>query len=86
MDSDLMERVGRIVSEKVLLDVDPVTTDLLAIGALDSLTVVELLAQLQDAFDVSFDFESLEVEDFRTVARIAALVASRRRRGTAEAG
>ena len=75
VDLSLLERVRQIVSEKLLVQVDSVDADLLERGALDSLILVELLTQLEVSFGVSLGFESLELDDLRTINRIAALVA-----------
>jgi hypothetical protein len=52
--------------------------DLLDTGLVDSVSLVELLLTLEQAFDISLPLEDLEMEDFRTVARIAELVARTR--------
>jgi acyl carrier protein len=45
--------------------------------ALDSFALVELLATLEDEFDVEIPVEDLEVDHFRTARCIAALIAAR---------
>jgi len=73
--SSFLEKVRQIVSERLLVEVESVDTDLLERGALDSLSLVELLAQLERTFSVNLVFADLEIDDLRTVNRIAALVA-----------
>lgn len=75
VDLSLLEKVQQIVSERLLVQVDSVDTDLLEKGALDSLSLVELLADLERTFGVNLVFADLEIDDLRTVNRIAALVA-----------
>ena len=75
VDLSLLEKVRQIVSERLLVQVDSVDTDLLEKGALDSLSLVELLADLERTFDVNLVFADLEIDDLRTVNRITALVA-----------
>lgn len=75
VDFSLLENVRQIVSERLLVQVDSVDTDLLEKGALDSLSLVELLADLERTFGVNLVFADLEIDDLRTVNRIAALVA-----------
>jgi D-alanine--poly(phosphoribitol) ligase subunit 2 len=45
--------------------------DLLEARLVDSLRVVDLVLALEDRFGVSLPFEELEIEDFRTVSRLA---------------
>jgi acyl carrier protein len=45
--------------------------DLLEGRLVDSLKIVDLVLQLEQRFGVSLVFEELEIEDFRTVARLA---------------
>jgi acyl carrier protein len=45
--------------------------DLLEARFVDSLRVVELVLEIEQRFGVSLPFEELEIEDFRTVSRLA---------------
>jgi acyl carrier protein len=45
--------------------------DLLEGRLVDSLKIVDLVLELEQRFGVSLVFEELEIEDFRTVSRIA---------------
>jgi D-alanine--poly(phosphoribitol) ligase subunit 2 len=56
--------------------------DLLQSGLLDSLGIVELLLRLEARFGVSLSLADLDVDDFRTVSSIAAVVAVRLPRST----
>ena len=49
--------------------------DLLESGLVDSVRIVELVLEIEQRFDVSLPFEELEIEDFRTVARLADRIA-----------
>jgi acyl carrier protein len=52
-------------------------------GLLDSLALVTLLFEMEVEFGMQFPLDSLEIEDFRTIERIAALVtAGPEERGT----
>ncbi len=48
--------------------------DIIDGGLLDSLALVTLLFEMEVEFGVQFPLDSLEIEDFRTIERIAALV------------
>jgi acyl carrier protein len=41
----------------------------------DSVKIVELVLELEQRFGVSLPFEELEIEDFRTVPRLAERIA-----------
>ena len=45
--------------------------DLLETGLVDSIKIIELVLELEQRFGVSLPFEELEIEDFRTVAKLA---------------
>jgi len=76
VDADLTARVSAIFSEVLHVEVASTETDLFEAGLLDSLAFVELLLQLERVFGVTTSLEDLELDHFRTIARIAALVSS----------
>jgi len=73
----LQQQVTSLFSEKLNLDVASAETDLLETGLLDSLALVELLAQLEESFDVSISTDDLELENFRSITNIAVFVMQR---------
>ena len=75
----LQDRVAAIFTETLKINVPSYDTDLLATGLLDSLGFVELLLQLERNLGVHLAIESLEPDDFRSIARIAVFVEQQRR-------
>jgi acyl carrier protein len=81
--TDMIEHHGvhqeltKLFARKLNLNVPAVDTDLVETGLLDSLTLVELLAQLEETFGVSISTDDLEFENFRSIASIAAFVTQR---------
>ncbi len=73
---EIVARIRRILRERVNVDVPDADTDLLDTGLLDSMTLVELLAELEKEFGIPIDIAELELDDLRTVARIGAFVAA----------
>jgi acyl carrier protein len=71
------QKLTDLFARKLNLEVASVDTDLIATGLLDSLTLVELLAQLEEVFGVSISADDLELEDFRSIASIAGFVTLR---------
>jgi D-alanine--poly(phosphoribitol) ligase subunit 2 len=73
----LADRIGRIVSDTLHLEVPSADVDLFETGVLDSLAFVELLLQLEREFGVSVTLDELEVDNFRSIERIAGFVEAR---------
>lgn len=73
----LRDEIGRLFTDALHLDVPSADADLFETGILDSLAFVELLLQLEQRFSVTTSVDDLELENFKSVARIADFVASR---------
>jgi acyl carrier protein len=61
------------------IEVPGVDVDVIETGLLDSLGLVVLVSELEVRFGVRIPFETLEVDQFRTVRSIAELVAAEER-------
>lgn len=70
-------QLTQIFAEKLHVDVPSLDTDLLEEGLLDSLSFVDLLLCLEQEFGTVITLEDLELDNFRSVARIAEFVANR---------
>lgn len=70
----IVERLGALFSERFQIQVPSTDTDLLETGILDSLQLVELLLQLEKDFGYRIDIETMELDDLRTLARLARAV------------
>ena len=70
----MRERILEVLRGELNLDVPGVETDLLATGLLDSLALVDLLARLEQLTGVRIPLDRLELDDFRTVDRIAGML------------
>jgi acyl carrier protein len=71
------QKLTELFAKKLNLEVSSVDTDLVETGLLDSLALIELLAQLEETFGVSVSTDDLELENFRSIASIAGFVARR---------
>lgn len=71
----IIARVTEIVAEVIDLEVVSEETDLFEVARIDSLALVELIFALEQEFGVSLPLETLDVEHFRSVRAISALVA-----------
>ena len=80
----LARHITDLIAEKLLVEVVSSEDDLLASGVLDSLTLVQLLLDLEQRFGVTIPLEELEIDDFRSVTSIAHLVHRRKQITLAE--
>jgi acyl carrier protein len=70
---DRIDRIDRIFREALNVDVPSSTTDVITAGLLDSLAVVTLLFEVEREFDLRIPPEDVDIENLRTIDRIAAL-------------
>lgn len=61
------------------IEVPGVEVDVIETGLLDSLGLVVLVSELEERFGVRIPFETLDVDQFRTVKSIGELVAAEER-------
>jgi acyl carrier protein len=69
------EQVRQLFLEILSIQVPSDETDLIEGGFLDSLALVELLFELELRLGVSVPLDTLEIDDFRTISRIAGVIA-----------
>jgi methoxymalonate biosynthesis acyl carrier protein len=67
--------IRRVLSEKMYVEVGSPDADLLATGVLDSLALIQLLVHLEEEFGVKIALDQIEIEDLRSTASIAKLIA-----------
>lgn len=72
--AEIERQVTEIVREALHAEVDSVDADLLEGSVIDSLAFIELLFELQVRFGVEIPMDDLEIENFRTIHRIARFV------------
>ena len=76
-DGGVADRLTRIFPEALHIDAPSIDADLFDSGVLDSLAFVELLLRLEQEFGVSVSVDDLELDNFRTIGRIAQFVEAR---------
>lgn len=73
-----MERQTRIiamlknVNDKI--EVENANVSLIENGLIDSLSIVQLIGEIEDTFDIELDDEDMTIENFATVVAIETLV------------
>jgi len=68
------ERIGELVRDTLGVHAPGADVDLIETGLIDSLALVTLIAELELEYDMQFPLESFDVEDFRTLESMAAVV------------
>jgi methoxymalonate biosynthesis acyl carrier protein len=77
-DAALSDEVRLLFREVLTIDVPADDTDLIEGAILDSLALVELLFEIERRMGISLMLDDLEIENFRTVERIAEVIAAAR--------
>lgn len=70
----VMEQLAALFTDTFHIELPSADADLLDGGILDSFQLVELLAAIEQRFGVTIDIDHLELDDLRSLARIARLV------------
>lgn len=69
-----LERLRSLFFQHFHIEVPSPDTDLLETGMLDSLQLVDLLLLIEEEFGRRLSLEAIELDDLRTLARLAQLV------------
>jgi acyl carrier protein len=73
----LEPKVSQLLRDHLSIDVPSPETDLIAMGALDSLALVELLLKIEENLGVAIAVDEIDLNDLRSVRSISALVSRR---------
>jgi len=75
--TDWVREIQTLFAEKLFVEVESPDTDLFQQGILDSMSLVELLLQLEQTYGFTVSIMDLDTEDIRTIRKIAELVSAR---------
>jgi methoxymalonate biosynthesis acyl carrier protein len=78
MSASINEQVRALFNEALNIEVPSDETDLIDGGFLDSLALVELLVEIEARFGVAVPLDDLDIDDFRSVARISEVIVASR--------
>jgi acyl carrier protein len=67
-------RVQRLFDEALNIEVPSIDTDVIESGLIDSLALVELLAAIEEEFEIELPLDELDVENLRSVETISEFV------------
>ncbi len=70
-----VERVERLLRDALSIELPSRDTDLLQAGLLDSLTLVQLLVEVEAEFGIEIPLDDFDPDQFRTAESIARFVA-----------
>ena len=72
--TDYEEAVLQIYREALDIEVEGLDVDVFEEGLLDSLGLVVLVAEIEERYGLRIPFETLEIDEFRTVRSLAKIV------------
>lgn len=72
------ERIRLLIREVLSVEVPNDDTDIIDAGLLDSLALVSLIAEIEHEFELELPLEDLDIDQFRSVNRIAQILAGLR--------
>ena len=72
--TDYEEAIVRIYREALDIEVGGLDVDVFEEGLLDSLGLVMLVSEIEERFGLRIPFETLEIDEFRTVRSLAQVV------------
>ena len=78
-DPALVSRIQSLFEEALSIPAPAPDADIIDGGLLDSLALVTLLFEIEVEFGVQIPLDSLEIDDFRTIERIARFVTAQDR-------
>jgi D-alanine--poly(phosphoribitol) ligase subunit 2 len=73
MTDQAVDRIRGLFEDALSIRAPAPDVDIIEAGLLDSLALVTLLFEIEVEFGVQIPLDSLDVDDFRTIARIARL-------------
>jgi len=86
-DADsILHQVGLAFTDRLFIAVPSAEADLLETGVMDSLTLVNLIAELEQMFGIDILQQDFEIDRFRSLHSIAAFVGECRGLSRAAAG
>lgn len=70
----MKEKIAKIIEELNSIIIDDYDKDLLASGMIDSFDIVNLVVEIEDAFDMEIDVELVTPENFKSINAIAEML------------
>ena len=75
-------QIVQLFAEQFQIEIPSTDTDIIAEGLLDSMVFVDLIMHLESMFELSIAIEDLELDEFRTVERMAEFLMASQAKGS----
>jgi len=72
--TSLQDRIGNVFVQHLHIQPPSPDKDLIESGTIDSLTLVELLARLEQEFSIRIPLDDIDLNQFRSIARIGEFI------------
>lgn len=69
--STMEEKIAEVVARTLNIEVPAIDTDLVAMGVIDSLSLISIVMSLQQELGIEIDLGNIELDNFRSVRSIA---------------
>jgi acyl carrier protein len=69
------DRIHQLIRGELNIEVPSVDTDLIESSLLDSLSLVELIALLEEELGIEISLHEVDIDSFRSIRRIGELIA-----------
>ena len=76
VEPGIARRIAALIHDTLTVEVPAHDTDLIESGALDSLGLVSLIGEIEREFGIELPLDDFDIDDFRSVERMAAFVAA----------
>jgi D-alanine--poly(phosphoribitol) ligase subunit 2 len=77
MQASIIDELSALFDEALHIEVPSPDTDLIDSGLLDSLQLVQLLLQIEERMGARIPLDEVELDDLRSVGRLARVIAQR---------
>lgn len=73
-NNEVYKKTSLIVCKTLTVDQVDIDKDLFESGLLDSLTLIQLMMELEEGFEITITPEEMNVEDYKTVRAMAKMI------------
>lgn len=71
---NIPEKISTIVCKTLTIDQIDIDKDLFESGLIDSLSLIQLMMELEEGFEITISPEELDVEDYRSVRTMSKMI------------
>lgn len=71
---DVSEKISAILSRALTIEKVDIDKDLFESGLLDSLSLIQLMIEIEEGFEITITPEELDFEDYRTIRTMSNMI------------